>query len=93
MKNILYKLVILLFCSTSVYSNEPNCSTTFSALKPDCNFIGKSAKKLKSISENNKTIDKTLENKGILKKDRKKNLSLKELNEKYKPIKLGNPKK
>ena len=56
-------------------------------LKPSCNMIGKGAKKLKVISENNKTINQTLENSGVIKKNKKK-LSLKELNEKYKSIKI-----
>lgn len=73
------------------YSNEIKCQTTLQKLRPACNFIGKGTKKLKSISDNNKTINQTLENAGILKKDRKK-MTLKELNEKYKTIKLGNKK-
>ena len=94
MKKILFKLIILLFSSTALYSDEIKCNSTLSKLKPECNFIGKGAKKLKAISEKNKTIDKTLENVGIIKKDRKKlkDLSLKELNEKFKTIKLGDKK-
>jgi hypothetical protein len=92
MNKIFYRLTLILFLSTSVYANEINCKSALSKLKPECNFIGKGAKKLKMISENNKTIDQSLENIGILKKDRKKKISLKELNEKYKPIKLNKKK-
>ena len=94
MKKTLYKLVLLLLFSTPLYSNEIKCNTTLSKLKPECNFIGKGAKKLKSLSENNKTIDQTLENAGVIKKDRTKlkDLSLKELNKKYKTIKLKDKK-
>ena len=96
MKKTWYTLSLILFLSTSMYANEIKCNTTLSKLKPECNFIGKGAKKLKSISENNKTIGKSLENAGVLKKKDnikdKKKMTLKELNEKYKPIKLGNKK-
>ena len=92
MKKTLFKLIIILICSSPAYSNEVKCNTTFSKLKPECNFIGKGAKKLEAISEKNKTINQSLENVGIIKKNKKK-MSLKELNEKYKPIKLGNNKK
>ena len=96
MKKTWYTLSLILFLSTSIYANEIKCNTTLSKLKPECNFIGKGAKKLKSISENNKTIAKSLINAGVLKKKDnikdKKKMTLKELNEKYKPIKLGNKK-
>jgi len=94
MKIIFYKVVLfLLLFNTSVFSNETKCNTTLSKLKPECNFIGIGAKKLKSISNNNKTINQSLENAGVIaKKDPKKKMTLKELNEKYKPIKLGNKK-
>ena len=92
MKKTLYKLILLLFFSSPLYSNEIKCNTALSKLQPECNFIGKGAKKLKAISEENKTIDQTLENVGVIKKDRKK-FSLKELKEKYKPIKLEDKKK
>ena len=96
MKKTWYTLSLILFLSTSMYANEIKCNTTLSKLKPECNFIGKGAKKLKSISENNKTIAKSLINAGVLKKKDnikdKKKMTLKELNEKYKPIKLGNKK-
>tara|TARA_B100000767_G_scaffold240155_1_gene235786 strand:+ start:1380 stop:1700 length:321 start_codon:yes stop_codon:yes gene_type:complete len=96
MKKTWYTLSLILFLSTSIYANEIKCNTTLSKLKPECNFIGKGAKKLKSISENNKTIGQSLVNAGVLKKKDnikdKKKMTLKELNEKYKPIKLGNKK-
>ena len=41
------------------YSNQPKCETALQKLKPSCNFIGEGAKKLKEISEENKTIDET----------------------------------
>ena len=68
MKKTWYTLSLILFLSTSMYANEIKCNTTLSKLKPECNFIGKGAKKLKSISENNKTIAKSLINAGVLKK-------------------------
>ena len=94
MKIIFYKVVLfLLLFNTSVFSNEIKCNTILSKLKPECNFIGIGAKKLKLISNNNKTINQSLENAGVIeKKDPKKKMTLKELNEKYKPIKLGNKK-
>ncbi|MDC1092997.1 hypothetical protein OAS35_02690 [Pelagibacteraceae bacterium] len=82
---IIYKIFFIMLFSTTVYSNEIKCNSPLSKLKPECNFIGKGAKKLKSISENNKTINQSLENLGVVeKKDPKKKITLKELNEKYK---------
>ena len=81
----LYRIFFIILFSTTAYSNEIKCNTALSKLKPECNFIGKGAKKLKSISENNKTINQSLENFGVLeKKDPKKKITLKELNKKYK---------
>ena len=94
MKKTFYAITILLLFNTPMYSNEIKCNTALNKLKPECNFIGKGAKKLKAISENNKTINKSLENAGILKKKDntkdKKKMTLKELNKKFKPIKLFN---
>ena len=71
---IIYKIFFIMLFSTTVYSNEIKCNSPLSKLKPECNFIGKGAKKLKSISENNKTINQSLENLGVVeKKDPKKN--------------------
>ena len=79
-------ILIFLIPHNITFANK-NCEKMLQKLKPSCNMIGKGAKKLKVISENNKTINQTLENSGVIKKNKKK-LSLKELNEKYKSIKI-----
>jgi hypothetical protein len=56
------KIFIILFMlnlNNISYSDESKCQSTLQKLKPSCNFIGKGAKKLKQISEENKTIDQT----------------------------------
>ena len=58
MKKILTIFFIIILNNIS-YSNQPKCETALQKLKPSCNFIGEGAKKLKKISEENKTIDKT----------------------------------
>ena len=58
MKKILIIFFIINFNNVS-YSSENKCETALQKLKPSCNFIGKGAKKLKEISEENKTIDQT----------------------------------
>ena len=58
MKKILIFFFILNLNNVS-YSNEIKCETTLQKLKPSCNFIGTGAKKLKELSEKNKTIDQT----------------------------------
>lgn len=85
--------ILLIFLSnyTILNAKEKNCQSVLQKLKPSCNVLGKGAKKLKMISENNKTVSQTLKNQGV--KINEKSLSLKELNKKYKPIKLGKPKK
>jgi hypothetical protein len=88
MKTIYITIILLFFSSFSgINAEENNCKSALQKLKPSCNFLGKSAKKLKNYSENNKTIGQTLKNKGVIKDE--KSLTLKELNKKYKPIKLG----
>tara|TARA_Y100000816_G_scaffold279323_1_gene251472 strand:+ start:186 stop:395 length:210 start_codon:yes stop_codon:yes gene_type:complete len=58
MKKILIFFFILNLNNVS-YSNEIKCETALQILKPSCNFIGTGAKKLKELSEKNKTIDQT----------------------------------
>ena len=90
MVNIYITIILLFFSGYSVINaEENNCKSALQKLKPGCNILGKSAKKLKNFSENNKTIGQTLKNKGVIKGEKKKPLTLKELNKKYKPIKLG----
>ena len=81
-------LIIIFLIPHNIAFADQNCETMLQKLKPSCNVIGKGAKKLKKISENNKKINQTLENKGVITEKNKKNFSLKELNKKYKPIKL-----
>lgn len=92
MKTIFTTIIILFFSSYSIINaEENNCTSALQKLKPSCNLLGKGAKKLKNFSDNNKTIGQTLKNKGVIKEN--KIPTLKELNEKYKPIKLGKTKK
>ena len=58
MKKILTIFFIISLNNIS-YSNQPKCETALQKLKPSCNFIGTGAKKLKELSEKNKTIDQT----------------------------------
>ena len=60
MKKILTIFFIISLNNIS-YSNQPKCETALQKLKPSCNFIGEGAKKLKEISEENKTIDEKIE--------------------------------
>jgi hypothetical protein len=62
MKKIIFSVLVLIFCSTHLLAKDVKCDSQLSKLKPACNFIGKSAKKLKMISENNKTIDQSYKN-------------------------------
>ena len=59
MKKTIILIFILIFCSSQLLAKEIKCDSILSKLKPACNFIGKGAKKLKIISENNKTIDQS----------------------------------
>ena len=43
-------------------AEDDKCQTALQKLKPSCNIIGKGAKKLKQLSEENKTINQTYEN-------------------------------
>ena len=81
-------LIIIFLIPNNIAFADQNCETMLQKLKPSCNVINKGAKKIKKISENNKTINQTLANKGVITEKKKKNFSLKELNKKYKPIKL-----
>ncbi|MDC0902982.1 hypothetical protein OAS21_00795 [Pelagibacteraceae bacterium] len=72
MKKFLFSTItfLLLF---SPLSAEEKCKSLLSKLNPDCNFIGKGAKKLKTISENNKTVGEATNNIGETIKKLKKN--------------------
>jgi len=58
MKKII--IIISIVCLSKIANAESTkCQTMLQKLNPDCNFIGKGAKKLKQISKENKTIDQT----------------------------------
>jgi hypothetical protein len=62
MKIIIYISLLFLFSFTLISAAEPNCTTTLSKLKPECNFIGKGVDKMKNFSKKNKTIDQSINN-------------------------------
>lgn len=62
MKKILLSLIILIFYYSSASTGEINCVSKLNLLKPECNFIGKSMKKIKNFSEKNKTLDQSYGN-------------------------------
>ena len=78
-KNILLTFIVLF--NSNIYAEEnKNCASALAKLKPKCNVIGSSVKKLKEFSSKNKTIEQTL---GI-EKDKKK--TLKEFSKENKTI-------
>ena len=62
MKKIIVSIIIFIFFYSQLLAENVKCDTKISKLKPACNFIGKSASKLKLISENNKTIYQSYKN-------------------------------
>jgi len=62
MKYILITIIYLTMTISSYSSEKEKCITAFSILKPNCNIIGKSVKKLKNFSSKNKTIGQSIEN-------------------------------
>ena len=77
-KNILLVFIFLFYTN----SHAEECLTTIQKLKPSCNIVGESFKKLKKFSQKHKTIDQSL---GIKKEDGKK-FSLKEFSKKHKTV-------
>ena len=63
-KIIKITLISSIFIFNFTYSNseETNCNTAFSKLKPGCNFIGKGVEKMKGFSKKNKTLDQSFGN-------------------------------
>lgn len=87
MKNLILS-ILLIFASTTLFAADKNCESALAKLKPSCNFIGAGVDNMKKFSKNNKTIGQSLENTGIIKKDKPIELkkSLKKLAEENKTI-------
>ena len=67
MKKLNYSLLAVLFFflnfgTLNSQEKKANCVTGLQKLNPECNFIGKSFKKIKKFSSENKTIDQTYRN-------------------------------
>jgi len=84
----LLTIILTLFISNFALAETANCKSILQKLKPSCNIVGAGAKKLKKLSEDNKTVGDTLGNAGIIKKKSKgeEKLTLKELSNKHKTI-------
>lgn len=80
MKKILIAIFLLSFLSYASAAEEENCKTALAKLKPEC---AEWLKKFKSFSKANQTIDKSLENAGIIEKKQpgEKSRPLKKLKE------------
>ena len=83
MKKIILSIIIIM-CSSGVLL-AANCEGTFAKLKPSCNFVGKGVQQMKNFSKNNKTIGKSLENAGVIKKNKTRK-TLKQIAEENKTI-------
>ena len=61
---IFLSILLIIFVQYPVFSQEKkaNCITGLQKLNPECNFIGKSFKKIKKFSSENKTIDQSYKN-------------------------------
>ena len=56
-------LIILLFFTKNSFAGEnTNCEGVLAKLKTDCNFVGKSMKKMKEFSKENQTINQSIDN-------------------------------
>jgi hypothetical protein len=83
MKKIILSIIIIM-CSSGVLL-AANCEGTLAKLKPSCNFVGKGVQQMKNFSKNNKTIGKSLENAGVIKKNKTRK-TLKQIAEENKTI-------
>ena len=83
MKKIILSIIIIM-CSSGVLL-AANCEGALAKLKPSCNFIGEGVQQMKNFSKNNKTIDKSLENAGVIKKKSSRK-TLKQIAEENKTI-------
>ena len=55
MKKILIVTIMSVFFYTPTFADSNECASMLDKLKPKCNMLGSSAKKLKEISEKTKT--------------------------------------
>ncbi len=56
-------LLILLFNAKNSFADvKTNCEGVLAKLKTDCNIVGKSMKKMKEFSKENKTINQSIDN-------------------------------
>ena len=62
MKKIIASIFVFSVFSSQLLAENVNCDTRLSKLKPACNFVGKGFKKLKKVSEDNKTINQSYNN-------------------------------
>jgi hypothetical protein len=81
MKYILTAIIFITSYSTA--HTQDKCEGVLAKLKSECNIVGKSMKKMKDFSKENKTIDQTL---GISKTKDGKKKSLKEFSKENKTI-------
>ena len=58
----LFLIIILFFTKNSFAEANTNCEGVLAKLKTDCNIVGKSMKKMKEFSKENKTIDQSIDN-------------------------------
>ena len=58
----IFIIILLFFTKTSFADVNTNCEGVLAKLKTDCNFVGKSMKKMKEFSKENKTINQSIDN-------------------------------
>ena len=58
----LFLIILLFYNKTSFADVETNCEGVLAKLKTDCNIVGKSIKKMKEFSKENKTINQSIDN-------------------------------
>ena len=58
----LFLIILLFYNKTSFADVKTNCEGVLAKLKTDCNIVGKSMKKMKEFSKENKTINQSIDN-------------------------------
>ena len=58
----LFLIILLFYTKTSFADVKTNCEGILAKLKTDCNIVGKSMKKMKEFSKENKTINQSIDN-------------------------------
>ena len=58
----LFLIILLFYTKTSFADVKTNCEGVLAKLKTDCNIVGKSMKKMKEFSKENKTINQSIDN-------------------------------